>query len=282
MPRTLVTIPHFYAPQRVAKYGSNQLNPRPRIDSLQATIVALRMHFAERQEMARNENTYNQRANDSYRMDVDVVVCTRGTDHLLAYLGLPDGFFRHEATECEPTLLGFECHKVLQRNLDDYDYFCFMEDDLVIHDPLFFQKLIWFSQSVGPHAVLQPNRYEVSLYHPLRKLYIDSEYAPSPQHRKPERGRINASVLGRDIAFIEALNPHVGFFFLSRAQMEAWIRSPSFLDGDISYVGPLESAATLGLIKNFRVFRTALDTAAFLEIEHFGSRFISLQCTSPS
>ena len=40
-------------------------------------------------------------------------------------------------------------------------------------------------------------------------------------------------------------------------------------------VGPLESAATLGVMRTFRVYKPADANAAFLELEHTGSGFLN-------
>ena len=56
--------------------------------------------------------------------------------------------------------------------------------------------------------------------------------------------------------------------------METWSRQPHFLDRDTSFIGPLESAATLGIMRTFRVYKPAVESAGFLEIEHFGTSFL--------
>ena len=56
--------------------------------------------------------------------------------------------------------------------------------------------------------------------------------------------------------------------------METWARQPYFLDRDTRFVGPLESAATLGIMRTFRVYKAAVESAGFLEIEHFGTSFL--------
>jgi hypothetical protein len=58
--------------------------------------------------------------------------------------------------------------------------------------------------------------------------------------------------------------------------MEYWANQPHFLDRDTRFIGPLESAATLGIMKTFRIYKPAPEHANFLEIQHFGSDFLSL------
>ena len=55
-----------------------------------------------------------------------------------------------------------------------------------------------------------------------------------------------------------------------------WVEDDCWQDGDCSYVSPLESAATLGLIKMFRLYKPAFACASWLEIQHWGTSFSSL------
>ena len=43
-----------------------------------------------------------------------------------------------------------------------------------------------------------------------------------------------------------------------------------FIKRETSYVGPLESAASLGLYREFNVYKPTPENAGFLEIEHYG------------
>ncbi len=78
------------------------------------------------------------------------------------------------------------------------------------------------------------------------------------------------------VTFNRALNPHAGCYFLNAEQMDYWAKKPYFLDRDTSFISPLESAATLGIMKTFRVYKAASEQANFLEIQHFGTAFLSL------
>ena len=51
--------------------------------------------------------------------------------------------------------------------------------------------------------------------------------------------------------------------------------APAFLDGDVSYLSPLDSAATLSVMKTFHVYKPVLDQAWFLEVEHASPRWIA-------
>ena len=55
--------------------------------------------------------------------------------------------------------------------------------------------------------------------------------------------------------------------------MYHWTQQPHWQDGDCSWVSPLESAATLGIAKTFRLFKPVMAQASWLEIQHWGTSF---------
>lgn len=206
-----------------------------------------------------------------------MVVCTTGLDHLLPRLPLPPRSFDHRATHCPPPLLGFECHALMRERLGAYDYYVYLEDDLICRDPWLFHKVAWFNDQLGDLPLLQPNRYEVCPLGFVPKAYVDGDLAPeltAPYQDLAESPELVARFANVPVRFRRTLNPHSGCFFLNARQMAHWARRPDFLDRDTSFVGPLESAATLGIMRAFRVYKPAPETASFLEIEHSGTQFI--------
>jgi hypothetical protein len=217
--------------------------------------------------------------NQAQKHEIDIVICTTQGYHLLPQLPVQPKSFMHHATKCEPLLLGFECQAVLRACLDKYDYFCYLEDDLILHDPWFFSKLNWFTHHGGNGNLLQPNRYEVSSQGPVFKAYIDGDLATAATAKfqnVEEHRQLLGKIMEQSIAFDRSLNPHSGCYFLNAEQMAHWAKQPDFLDRDTSFIGPLESAATLGIMRNFRVYKPSPTHANFLEIQHFGASFLKL------
>jgi hypothetical protein len=277
--RVLVAIPHFFDAAGDGRYGSTSSQPQLRANQLARAIGNLHQTLGARQSSLSIMEKAALPANEGLRSLIDVVVCTTGTHHLLDRLAPIAGLFRHEETQAEPMMLGFECHRVLRDALGSYDVFAYLEDDLVLHDPLFLDKIAWFTRSMGPDCVLQPHRFETGLGGPVDKLYIDGDLRPGlvatfavPGSDSP----VSCDVFGRPITFERAKNPHSGCFFLSAAQMRAVAERPDFLDRDTRFVGPLESAATLAILKTFRIWKPVPAHAGFLEIEHPGTRYLSL------
>lgn len=208
---------------------------------------------------------------------LDIVVCTTGNDHLLGDIRGLHPLFRHQPTDAEPMMLGFECHKVLRAARGQYDYYGFIEDDVVLSDPMFFLKRKFFDREFGPGALLQPNRYELLATGPVHKLYVDYRLDRRVTARYQditESARVDIPFLGQRVIFERTTYPSAGCFFLSAAQLDVWVDGPHFLDGDISYLSALDSAVTLSVMKTFRVYKPALAHAWFLEVLHASPRWI--------
>jgi hypothetical protein len=273
--RILALIPHFWRHDK-REYGSNAANPLPRTLALRNMIMALHGHFGRNQAIIKSETSIEPVAEDPQSVVIPCIF-THGPHHLLEHLHLPDWAFRQIPCGGEPMHLGFRAHEFLKHQVGRFDWYCFMEDDLVIEDALFFQKLIWWQQIVGPEHVLLPNRYELAMIEPKpNKLYVDARVGRAPQFW-PDRqnGVFEGQVMGIKLRFERVINPHSGCFFISDAQLRMLIESPGFLDYDMSFVGPLESAASLAIMKRFRVYKVMEPHLHFFEIRHHATRFVN-------
>ena len=280
--RILVAIPHYFDAETdaslLASHGSLSQHPTARVEALAACISALKQHFGAPQVMIDIANRKGVAVNQRFvASKVDIVVCTTRGRHLLPRLSLPSGSFVHQPTDADPFLLGFECHAALHERIGDYDYYCYLEDDLVVTDPWMFAKLSWFRDQVGLDSLLLPNRFEVARGGVAWKAYLDGDLAPEVTagfQNRSDRPELLASFLGVGARFVRPLNPHSGCFFLSLDQMRHLVLRPDFLDRDCGFIGPLESAASLSVMRAFRVYKPALEVASFLEIAHCGTGFI--------
>ncbi|MFO0796473.1 MAG: hypothetical protein U0804_03290 [Gemmataceae bacterium] len=282
--RLLFCVPHYFAPKPGGRYGSTRPDAAARARALADLLAGVRT-FARPQcvlDIARRTTTP---ANHLTAGTAHVLVCTTGGRHVLDRL--PAGLgFAHLPTAAEPRLLGYECHAALRDRLAaGYDYYCYLEDDLVLRDPLFFVKLRWFAAAFGEGALLQPNRFEAAAGRAAHKAYLDGPLRPDVTARfqdVADAPELRAEALGLPLVFRRPLNPHAGCFFLTAGQMAAWAARPDFLDRSAAFIGPLESAATLGVMRAFKVYKPADGCAAFLEVEHAGDAFLSLIRPAPA
>jgi len=280
--RILITILHHWNPNGGGRHQSLRSNPLPRIQALQSLILAF-TRFGSNQFHLNLEDQAAYPANISKSVHIDLHVLTDGKNHVLDQL---DNSFnacieRVASTVEQPLMLGFKAQQHLALNLSDqYDLYGYFEDDVIVHDPYFFLKVKRFAEYLGAQNVLLPQRYEL-MSHPssLNKLYIDgqlprhdiNELIPSP----PPSVLMLDGLLG-PISFESPSNPHAGCFVLTHQQLHFWTQQPWWQDQDCGFVSPLESAATLGLLKSFKLYKPSFANASWLEVEHWGSGFLTL------
>lgn len=216
--KVLITIPHYYNADNQSIHGSGKKDPRPRLQALAMCILNLHALLGNSQYII---DIFNKKATDvnkAFTNDIDIVICTANNKHLLEHLKMPINFYKHHSTALEnPKFLGFECQKILKENLGKYDYYCFMEDDLIISDPLFFEKIKWFSDDYI--NLLQPNRYEVSTRGRVLKSYVDGDIRPAVTENYQNVDEINElskEFLNQNILFQRPYNPHSGCYFLAK------------------------------------------------------------------
>ena len=276
--RVLVTIPHVFHPQGSGKNGSLSPNPQPRIAALTQCLQALHGIYSPAQFYFKyTDNLQIFAANQDNNFQLDIIICTSQGLHLLNEINISTKYYQHYPLQCDLKLLGFECHAVLKENLGKYDYYCYLEDDLILSDPYFLKKLAWFTENLGDNCLLQPNRFELVINSDkIAKYYIEVEVQMKTgvqenfAHHFQDNLTVGLNFLGQYVIIKRAANPHAGCFFLNAAQMEYWAKQNYFLDKDIRFFGPLESAASLGIAKAFRIYKPAPENANFLEIKHYG------------
>ncbi|MEM1426337.1 MAG: calcium-binding protein, partial [Cyanobacteria bacterium P01_H01_bin.130] len=193
--------------------------PELRCEALIQCLTALRTTYSSPQFILEVGNRRAMPANTNNEHHVDIIVCTTQDFHLLSQLKFPPDFLTHYNTDIEPMALGFKCQELLKENLGKkYDYYCYLEDDLILHDPRFFVKLQWFTDLLGSGNLLQPNRYEASTACVVQKAYIDGDLKPEvtrPFQDIQDYAQIQGSVMGKPILFQRPANPHSGCYFLN-------------------------------------------------------------------
>ena len=161
---------------------------------------------------------------------------------------------------------------------DPADLSLYLEDDLVIQDPQYADKLAWFHQRTDHRCVLMPHRRELTLANAPQHLYVDGPVKPEGQMQPVWASDETVVASGRfwdgqELSFVEASNPHSGSFCVSAAQLlqlrgAAWPPPP--------FVGPLETAATGTLLGRFPVLKPSWACRGFLTLEHGNRSFLGL------
>jgi hypothetical protein len=276
--RLLAVIIHFFehAQEGEARLLGASSEPLARIAAMNATLVALHRHFGPRRHG--HDPTQRLPGDETPERVLDIVVLQSPGHGLLDWIGLDASLFAVEPCDCPPVLLAFEAQRILRERLDAYDYYFVVEDDHVIHDPLFIDKLAWFEQQFGPRRLLRPTRYEMS--HSGTPALV-SAWPTIPTDllvqlglRRPgQPAALTGRWHGREQSFVLPANPHAGGYFVSNAQLSHWVTTPWFYDRDTSFVGPMESATALSLGRAFDVYEPSRPDPFFLSIEHWGTRY---------
>ena len=276
--RILVAVVHYWNPDGNGQHGSLRPNPRPRIEAFQQQLLALQ-RMGVRQAQLNMQTMSAEAANRQLQHTIDIKVITDGEHHVLDRLDPPyRGLFQMVVAEpSSPKHLGFEAQRFLASRLDqEYDLYAYFEDDLIVLDPWFFRKINWFRLQAGDDCVVFPHRIELPAEpHPVDRFFIDGPMPESDLRQilpYPE-APIGAKWPGCTMYFESPRNPHSGCFVLSRSQLHHWTQQPHWQDCDSSWVSPLESAATLGIAKTFRLFKPVMAQASWLEIQHWGISF---------
>jgi hypothetical protein len=279
--RALAVFAHYFKPEAKADYSSTNNDRRAaRRASIERVLLGWRAHFGE-PAILNVENRSFELA-PSCIDALDLIIVVNRDDHLLDDALLERCGARKLVFDLEqPRHLPFMAQRVMAERKTRYDWFVYSEEDLLPHDPSMFAKLAAFQAHFGSRRVLLPHRYEINAAALRPKTYIDGDLRFGLMRRL--LGLIDESetiLTHRDAGgvqkFVRAQNPHSGFFALTADQFETWSRLPHFLDMDCSFISPLESAATLGLLKTFSVFKPALPMH-HLEIEHLDVKFSGMQ-----
>jgi hypothetical protein len=279
--KILCVIPHFYRPKADHAAGGNNssdINRKAeRIAVLGETISTFHQLYGSRLAGLDHWRKVAWQAASPHRAEVDVLVCTIGDDHLLDSLQISPVLYRRAKINDDypPTRLGFGAHMVMRELAGQYDWYCYVEDDIVMTDPLFFRKRALFDAKFGPEALLQPNRFEnVSPFgYKVYPDYVLGRPWTTKHQDLSDQPELSLDFIGEPVRFERTSYPAAGSFFLNAAQLERWISHPSFLDMDESFLSPLDSAGILSIMKTFRVYKPVLDHGSFLEVKHGSPRW---------
>ena len=202
-------------------------------------------------------------------LELQISVCTDGKHQLDQVLDLFGP--RIEVVRLQPDTpreLPLACRDHLIASRAGADLLMYLEDDLVIHDPAFFDKQHWFLEKTGHRFVLMPHRYEPVHQAGLHQLLVDGPLAPQfiGRFMQPQDNAAQGLYGGREaVSFDLTTNPHAGCFVVSAQQAEELSRQPLPREG---FVGPLETAATLTVLHRYPVMKPNLEHWRFLQVEH--------------
>lgn len=232
--RVHVCIPHFFREhsdqdKNPNGYGSQRAGAKlERSIALARTITALLNLQRNKAITSLNHHhktiDYQLQSEDDTNLEIKISIYTDGINQLTDTLDI----YKHRLEvypieTTDPTQIPLICRDNLINNEQDYDLLCYLEDDIVIHDKLFFDKQSWFLEKTNHQCSLMPHRYERIDRGEIECLLIDGMLTPSFNGSFPEPKENAAFGTFRgtnNISFDLANNPHSGTFTLSRKQAQ--------------------------------------------------------------
>lgn len=244
-PKVLVNIAHITSTED----ARDSRKATHKIEKLKETIDGLLFSFAH--------------------CDLTIVISSLAGRNIIRYL--PEyqrqRIHLHLEPNCDPLYIGFSIQDELIKNADKFDWFLFIEDDIVINDSCFLDKIIAFTQHTTLQDVLLPNRYE---FLEGTKRYIDLTIDSELAWNRLSAVEIDGA------KFAECTNPHSGLYCLSQAQIKFWQRSWRTLKNHNIMVSPLESAATFCLLECFNLYKPHPKNLHYLEVQHYDTKYSKL------
>lgn len=269
--RVAVAVPHYWAAQPKTE-GARITTAEERGAMLRHVVTSLHETFSGNRRVAPG---FDAPMGPQRTVDVFIVTADDGC-HLLDHLAPIDGLFTHVPRPVDDTMsLAFECRALLGERAGDYDQLASIEDDIIVEDPFFFDKLEWFRAHAPDDAVLMPNRFE---RRDGIKAYIDPVLRPEETamfQDLSQPAEVVAEWPGGPIVFRQVDNPHASCWFVSGAQMEVWARHPDYRVFQVPWVGPLESGMSPAVAGPFRMFKAVDPRPDFLEVEHATTGYLA-------
>jgi hypothetical protein len=282
--KILLAIPHYYyAAEFGARHASMDASKRvERLKIFENMLASLYLNWICDSLLVHQHMSNSPLAPKPLRLDI-VFVVSQDRHFLHEQTVLPSHSYQVRQYDGDPLHLGFQAHQVLLDYQGQYDYYGYLEDDLLIEDPNFFMNLDNFNQMVHPQLgslfLLQPNRYEARLHLPVdipAISYIDY-YSPQmfiPAYKNiypmPEwfGKNIKLPVGKKEIIFERTSLPHSGCFFLTEQQLEIISKSVNFATPDVMVDTWLDTAASYAISLSFVVMKPARESISWFRLRH--------------
>ena len=279
--RILVVIAHFFKDEMNSKYSSTNGAKK---DERQKALIESISGWLTLSKSNRHIDVSNKHfINTPSDIGIDIIIVKNDENHLISSILKAHKNIKTTQVNVDDTrYLPFAAHHVMKNNLDKYDWFVYSEDDLYVGDPDFFEKVKRFNEKFGNEFVIMPNRFEMNLNCSEPKTFVDG-FNQHPEFikyleklNKVEQKSNMIEHFGKMVKFEQAKNPHSGCFIINSFQLKEWTRKKFFGKLDSEFVSPLESAATHGMIKTFKVMKPSPENAEWLEIRHLDTKFSNL------
>lgn len=289
-----VAIPHYYAPGTAASgYGSCRADAKAKrlvalsrclgsVLALQRGVTEEILGIEQRQILAADQPKYPTKMLAGIQIDCHLFVQTESwLQEVVAAFG--EQITVHQLSLEDPKRLPHAARDFLLQDAaeGEADLSLYLEDDLVIHDRFYIDKLLWFFGKTNHQFALMPHRFEMSGDPHHARLFVDGPIASSalPERQQP-RTAVAHGVFwnGESVVFDIASNPHGGSFAISSDQRRHLLEHGV---ADEGFIGPLETVATLTVMQHLPVLKPSWAYRDFLSVEHAHPSFLYLRQRLP-
>jgi hypothetical protein len=281
VPRVLVCVPHFFrraSDDTKLSNGSNMDTPAERgaqfsycLRQILAILEPSQFLMGSPGRIALEQVSLLPKATQG-----DLVVVTAPGENLLDAVSYGN-FIEHVYSDGPPRELGYHCRRIFADNVDEYDLYCFIEDDTAILDSFFFQKVAAFYEAFGEDKVILPNRYEImGVRDGAWRAYLD--IPAFPNHRTgdvPGADQLEAPGFGGPVRFTKTRDAMSGCYVITAGQLRDWLKQPDFDAPLKTWLStgrdPMElTQVPMGGLRP--IYRPAPENIGFLEVHHVPNR----------
>lgn len=198
---------------------------------------------------------------------------------------LPLNFAIAHLCNIHPRFLGYRCRQRFAEEIDNYDLFCFIEDDTAIIDPNFFLKVRAFYDHFGEDRIVLPSRFELigradnSFRSHLDGPLMRVQRVPLNMEAPPE---LVANDFTGPTRFVLTESVLSGCYVLTPGQVRRWMTQPDFMSPVESLLergfDPLEMTQ-IPLMGTLPIYRPAPENLSFLEVHHVPNRLSQARTT---
>lgn len=272
--RVLLTIPHVFSPRDGSLYSSQTESKRTlKTHALQrATIENLNRHGPKHwihASLGKAKPIVTRELTTSHGIDLTIQLYTPKGHSLSEKLAQhPKLEILDPRVQDMSAVPGIASRRALEQ-AEKYDIVGYMEDDLLIEDPEFFQKIKILAESTGGDFAFTPHRCEQ--IPGLGDVILSGD----PDGGRPDLfwatgETINVDWLLGSRRFYRATNPHSGCYFLEQKQA---LRVLSYWQhrnwkSDFQLSGPLEQAGSGMLLPMLKVMKPVPEDYRFLMVRH--------------
>ena len=272
--RVLLTIPHVFAPQAGSRYSSQNESKRTtkQLALQKSTIENLHRHGKKawvHASLGLEKQIVTRHILINSGIDLTIQIYSPSKHNLINELPKDDRIQIIDPDARNYSEIPMIASRRLIEQAEKYDLIGYMEDDLLIEDPEFFQKINYLDSLNDGSYIFLPHRCE---FIPNRGDVILSG---DPDGGRPDLfwdtgETLNISWPSGNRRFYRATNPHSGCYFMTRRQglrlLNHWAKRSWKPDFVLS--GPLEQAASGLLLPVFKVMKTIPEDYRFLMLRH--------------